>query len=934
MNELKLPDQFSGSWDHCLILTFGANLPFFENSIWRQFHNHCPNKIILADRNQLLKGWKNCARDGTVRMLNQKYVADGISVPMSAHAKMILLTSQEKGRMLIGSGNLSLDGYASGGELFTEYEYNQENAESLVAFISAWRFIEEIIERNYTSPSVERFLRHLQENTPWLFRAAPNVWIPVRHNLSASFIEQLQEAVAGEPVDELWIHSPFYDEKAQALRSILSVFAPKQVKILVQAGRTSLDPVALEKVLTKSQVRWKVHTIRLKEEQHNTYIHAKLYLLKTRDRAICLQGSPNLSNAAMRLTAPQGNIELANLLIGNRNEFDYLFERLEIDPETPALTTLDVEYKHPEPDDTFDGAGWKLVGGEWQGDSLELRYEGSLPSLEGAYLQIGETRSAISLAAVNERILQLKISNDDQALLAGPLPVSIVWGQEDDWTGSNPIFVFNRSGLDQAMLATDGGGKEIESVGNLDLDDEEFERLLGELESALVFDRQSVWQMAGKTPPKITDEDDEASRLDYADIDYDQLRSHPKLRGYLTGKTQTDGSTYSRSRLQIILSSITGHFNGLIDLAFGQEIAETVAHALVEEESAAETEEEREEEELEKQKGKWSNKARISAALKHFVRRYLRGIKSKDFLELVGSDVMARNYVIFSHLLWRMYAKEWVEPEFVTNSLLKLWHFFWGTDETKGYVQLLDEDDRSQVLEFILECRNDGLIFAAIYHANSTCMRSKDDDRRLELRNFYRHLLIHELFNIEEQTLEAAWLLLGSIYAIDTPTPSKIAAQLSTLANFENLMTFMRGIEKRYELTEYSCKFVKQDVFREYYERSVTVDVLLINGSGENLTKDSFYEIIHRWENYHPRDYYRVMLGNKSKLFFYDLLGRSGYYLEPGQDEAEHIKSIPELPAQPWEAELKRMEALASQADGEISFDPAKIRENLVIEFM
>ena len=678
MNELKLPDRFSGNWDHCLILTFGANLPFFENSIWRQFGSRCPNKIILADHNQLLKGWKSYANDGLVRLLNQKYIAEGISIPMSAHAKMVLLTTQEKGRLLIGSGNLSLDGYASGGELFTEYEYSQENTENLAAFISSWRFIEEMIERRYISPAAERYLRHLQENTSWLFRAAPDIWNPTRHNLDVSFIEQLKEVIEGEPVDELWIHSPFYDEKAQALRSLLALFEPEQVKILVQAGRTSLDPVALEKVLTQSHVKWKVHTVRLKDDEHNSYIHAKLYLFKTRNRAICLQGSPNLSNAAMRLTAPRGNIELANMLLGDRNDFDYLFEHLEIDPETPVLTTLNVDFKRPEIDDLTGGQGWKLVGGEWQNDGLELRYEGKLPSLEDAYLEIGETQFALFITAINERILRLKISSDAQVLLAGALPASIVWGPEEDRTSSNPIYVCNRSGLDQAMLSTDGGGKEIESVGSLDLDDEDFERLLGELESSLVIDRQSAWQMAGKTPPKITDEDDEALRLDYADIDYDQLRNHPKLRGYLTGKTHADGPTYNRSRLQIILSSITGHFNGLIDLALGITDFETVTQSLDDQESDAETEEEREEEEQEKQKARWSNKARISATLKNFVRRYLRGIKSKDFLELVGADVMARNYVIFSHLLWKMYAKEWVDPEFVTDFFAQTVAFLLG----------------------------------------------------------------------------------------------------------------------------------------------------------------------------------------------------------------------------------------------------------------
>ena len=246
----------------------------------------------------------------------------------------------------------------------------------------------------------------------------------------------------------------------------------------------------------------------------------------------------------------------------------------------------------------------------------------------------------------------------------------------------------------------------------------------------------------------------------------------------------------------------------------------------------------------------------------------------------------------------------------------------------------MDEDDRRQVHEFVLNYRNDGLIFAALYYANSICLRNNDDERRLGLRYFLRGILTNQPFVIEEKTLEAAWLLLGSIYAIDTPSPSKVIVQLTTLANFENLMTFLRGVEKKFGFSEYSCKFDRQQVYREHLQKSASVEVLIINGSGNILTKDSFYEITHRWGKYHPRDYYRIMIIDRSKLFFFDMVNRSGYYVEPGQDEPERIKSIPEPPAQPWEAELKQIEALASQADAEISFDPARIRENLVIQFM
>ena len=51
---------------------------------------------------------------------------------------------------------------------------------------------------------------------------------------------------------------------------------------------------------------------------------------------------------------------------------------------------------------------------------------------------------------------------------------------------------------------------------------------------------------------------DDELRLDYADVDYDLLRAHPKLRQYLYGQS---GATGARSRLQIILNAITSAFS-------------------------------------------------------------------------------------------------------------------------------------------------------------------------------------------------------------------------------------------------------------------------------------------------------------------------------------------------------------------------------------
>ena len=93
-------------WEHALILTYGADLPFFERALARQLSAQCRNKIILSDWRYHLDACAVYAEGGRVRSLNQSYIAEGVHSPRAMHAKLILLANPERGRLLVGSGNL------------------------------------------------------------------------------------------------------------------------------------------------------------------------------------------------------------------------------------------------------------------------------------------------------------------------------------------------------------------------------------------------------------------------------------------------------------------------------------------------------------------------------------------------------------------------------------------------------------------------------------------------------------------------------------------------------------------------------------------------------------------------------------------------------------------------------------------------------------
>ena len=910
MKSLELPKQLGGSWRNALILTYGANIPFFENALWGEFNSSCRNKVILADGRMHLESCAGYASEsGLVRYMNQRYIAEGIFSPQAAHAKLVLLTNPEKGRLLVGSGNLNQQGCASGGEMFTQYDYGPDDDSALNAFLTVLELIEGLLSRGYLTIPAVRQVKRMLEETSWLYRSPTGEQRPVRHNLTASFLEQLREAVANEPVDELWVLAPFYDRQATALRRLLENLRPRQCTLLLQPGRTSVDPDCLNEVLDSFGDVCRVCSC--DRDDVNLYIHAKLYLVKTRKRAVCLQGSPNLSQSAMLWTDPQGNIELANLLEGDRGTFDHLLQDLHIQPEPMWLDTLNLRFESEESscDELFSVC--ELTGGEWTEDQLSLSFRRQLPNLDDASLMIGDQAFELNVIELSRGQLTLRLCIEAINLLKGPMPVRIGWGKGDTAVSSNPVFVCNRASLSAILEVQDEEGS-LDRIGDLDLDDEEFEQLLIQLEALFPIDRRSIWQIAGRTPPASHDSDDEALRLDYLQVDYETLRRHPKLQPYWRGRgTITDGG-YGQTRLQIILSAITNHFSSLQDATTGTQVIADAVDEL--EKSEVETEEEREEEAQERERRRQTAQQRIRRILKNFIRRYLRGLRQPDFRDLVGYEVIGQNYIIFSHILWRLFSKDWVEHDFVVESLLDTWQFFWGNVEQEGYWQSLEQGHGTQVLEWLRIHHSDAEMLASAYHGSHlTCLEHRDD-LRLRLRDFWRCLLADLPFELSEEVVEEVWHFVGHLNPYKAPSPSEIAREWSELAYYDTQDSFLRTLEAKHGYAHRSCLFKKVKVRRQSRAEAVAITCLVVPGPRAVRNKDGALRTLAEWMSFDKRDYFRIACPEADRakqMAYYDLAEGRGVYVDQtrGTRIVEFERMILRLTE--WDRTLAEMQTIA-----------------------
>jgi hypothetical protein len=620
----------------------------------------------------------------------------------------------------------------------------------------------------------------------------------------------------------------------------------------------------------------------------------------------------------MLFPSPQGNIEISNLLKGNRDTFDDLLAPLALQPPLTSLKSLELEYQKPERVELDNKTQWLLTGARWHEDSIFFFFHGDFPKLSHAKVIIDEITFTVPMKFIEDGIAEVRLTDKAQEVLsAGILPVWL----EIDGQRSSPVFPCNVDALAKEAQEISHAGL-TRKIENFDPEDPEFEDLLRELDASLPIDRQSIWQLAGRTPPTLDNEDDDtAQRLAYADINYELLRQHPKIQQYLRDRGKGAGGV-GPTRLQEILSAITSHFQGLVDVAYKKPIAITKPSG--EEVDGEETEQESDGSEETPQK-KPVNRKRVKGILKHFIRRYLRGIQSKDFLELIGPDVIVNNYVIFSHILWRLFQKDWVEADFIIETYLKMWRFFWGGERHKGYLSALEADQRIEAHEILREQKSDSLVIAALFYGDNECAYSGRLNLRLELRDSWRYLLEQQPFPFTVELLLDAWVYLHEVLPYSLPTPSSIAASLNILSRVDTTMDFLRDLEKHFHLPENSCRLVRQSIFRESTNQTIETDCLEVMASSAITSMDDAKAILFAWMRYGQREFFRI--STDRYILIYDTVSREGVFHDRETKKSQPIADLSLPSSEKWQTAIFKIIATAKKADQSISLRLEEVKE-------
>jgi hypothetical protein len=905
--ELLLPDELGGPWEHALFLSYGLDIPFFERALARQLAPSCRNRILLGDERTYLASCDAYADGDFVRSANIAYVAEPILRRTSSHAKVILLTSANAGRLLVGSGNISRQGFASGGELFTGYAYDESEPGALQEFISVRTLLERLRDDDLLTRTSAWHVDRMLEGTPWLYSVAA-IESRVRHNLDRSLADQLVDDLDGEPVKELVVLAPFFDPELAALSYLIDRLGPERTTVLVQRAQTSIDPDALDRL--RRECGGAVEVRPFERPPHRPWVHAKLVLARTRDAAVCLQGSANVSAAALLRTGIEANLEVVNLLRGNRGAFDGVVDELDIGGPAGDLAGLELQYQVPKAADRLIDEGWQLTAAEWSDGVLDIRFRGQLPPLHGSLIESGGMTFAMEIVGTTPDSLSLSLTTPEGTQVQGVTPIRIVLA---DGRSSNAIFPADHSALVRALELGSDTGEKLALVGDLGLDDDELEQLLQELDATLVVDQRSLWQLSGRPAPPEDEAAGEEPHIDYADIDYEMLRSHPKMQQYVVGA----GSLAGRgSRLQIVLNAITSAFADIAAVETAIAIGgQAVTGDGVPVDGGAE-----EEDEEERPRRRWALEARVNMLFRNFVKRFLRGLASREFQDVTGPEVVVRNYVVFFHLLSVLADREWIDQRFVTQGIRRTIELFWGATDTAGYAGRLDERERLEVLEVVRATHSDAQLIATLYSASRDTRPADLQDLRVALRDAWRGLLVQGDLPLTTAALADARVMLRGVAPPDGPPLTDILEELYDLAEFRTRDELLAGLAERLGVPETACMFVDETVSSPSLG-PISVETLRVEDDDARPSVADTRWALQTWLTVEPQRHYRLAItsrdGRRTRyVAFYETAIRRGLFASLADKSTVVPLTSLAVPAAPWD---DAMTALMEAADGTLS---------------
>lgn len=310
---MKLYEKYcEGGYHSSIASTFNVDFDAYETIVLSRLRGAgCRNNLLLCDSRMV-----TASLDGAFRLpryAGRLYSVSGAQGERTGgvfHTKLLIQLGRGKGRLIIGSANLTASGIAGNLEIVSELRATAEPSGEQRILREAFDYLLRHLDQ--TDPAVEAQLEFLRRRTPWLSKAesgAGAVWLSDA-TLAAFLASGAGDTIADcfidlvdEPIQRLLVVSPYWDEQLAALQYLTSALKPSEVSVLIDKEVTALPSVP--------SALWPVLRLYDRGNAFNSrFIHAKVIIAQGEKADHVLFGSANCTLAALGAgTIPSMNSE-------------------------------------------------------------------------------------------------------------------------------------------------------------------------------------------------------------------------------------------------------------------------------------------------------------------------------------------------------------------------------------------------------------------------------------------------------------------------------------------------------------------------------------------------------------------------------------------------------------------------------------------------
>nr|MBA3640880.1 hypothetical protein [Acidobacteriota bacterium] len=320
MKYLDVASLFDGDPAHLALLsTFQFDPDFFERRLLRCDALQKARRIVVfVDSREWLRLLR---QESPARLVNRRYLV----VPVSQkgglfHPKLTLVLTEDGGRVLCGSNNLTRSGCSSNLELLNTITWARASpiAGHLTVVQKAFAFFEQAAIHGEIGVGriAKEWIADAGDACPWLKTPASvgaGERVRLVHSYESGLWSELSQQLAQDDPSEFFIVSPFHDADNAMCSRLSDAWPAAKIEMLVQSQVTRLAVPVLKRL----------KTVRLSELiNESRRVHAKLLAWRGRHGSGCIAGSANFTCAAF----DGRNVEACLFVDDSAGPVDELFD--------------------------------------------------------------------------------------------------------------------------------------------------------------------------------------------------------------------------------------------------------------------------------------------------------------------------------------------------------------------------------------------------------------------------------------------------------------------------------------------------------------------------------------------------------------------------------------------------------------------------------